>query len=605
MTEDKGHIVNNMNHKNMIAMWNYLKDYAKKKGLKDKDINIFEILNLPFPKTYSSALQYYTDPDQWSTIDTYVKCYLKIKEITGDPNTFRNCGRVTAEYRNLFTWQTIARAIGGLEDVITHCPISMHQWQNNKKVEVIIPAKSNKKGEITATFKYQYFPYIDSCDVYCSDDHLLGVIESIPTNFPANILKPWERLPLGQAKMVMVQHDPIKLFSGIFFKHLNLKPYYDKNILYIKDPNTNNTIDIGKKVILENTDLNGNKTYLGKHKIIEENPPAGTIQGTLITKTISYNGEQICEAGVIMGAPYFIFIYKCRSTKKAKFANKIKLFFKSKDILWKELVVVNNDLVTQIEIKNKAYDELKYYSENLENIVQNRTEELRKTSEYLRQLDHIIMRVVSHGLGNWSANAIADANLAINSIKDERTKDKTNEYFGRLITNCGIATLAAIGLNYYCKNNIMITVQDIADFLLRRANLSLILDLHVDEDVKSALVDGRIYMILSEIFQNAIKAQINQGYNDHLTLHINLDESTKMIKLVLKNKGKLHGNLQILKSIEDDFPEIHQGGWICRRLTNDLGGKITWAEEENTVKVILEVPVQREEYPRHGRINNV
>jgi hypothetical protein len=165
--------------------------------------------------------------------------------------------------------------------------------------------------------------------------------------------------------------------------------------------------------------------------------------------------------------------------------------------------------------------------------------------------------------------------------------------------------LAAIGLNYYCKNNIMIRVQDIADFLLRRANLSLILDLHVDEDVKSALVDGRIYMILSEIFQNAIKAQINQGYNDHLTLHINLDESTKMIKLVLKNKGKLHGNLQILKSIEDDFPEIHQGGWICRRLTNDLGGKITWAEEENTVKVILEVPVQREEYPRHGRINNV
>ncbi len=124
-----------------------------------------------------------------------------------------------------------------------------------------------------------------------------------------------------------------------------------------------------------------------------------------------------------MGAPYFIFNYKYRSTKKAEFANKIKLFFKSKDILWKELIVVNNDLVTQIEIKNKAYDELKYYSENLENIVQNRTEELRKTSEYLRQLDHIIMRVVSHGLGNWSANSIADANLAINSIKDERTKD--------------------------------------------------------------------------------------------------------------------------------------------------------------------------------------
>ena len=82
-----------------------------------------------------------------------------------------------------------------------------------------------------------------------------------------------------------------------------------------------------------------------------------------------------------------------------------------------------------------------------------RTEELRKTSEHLRRLDQVVMRVVSHGLGNWSANAIADAHLAIHSIKVDKITDKTHEYLSRLVSNCGVAALSAIGLNYYCKNN--------------------------------------------------------------------------------------------------------------------------------------------------------
>ena len=82
--------INNVNHKNMIVMWNFLRGFAEREGLNEGDVNIFEMLSLPFPKKYSNALKYYTDPSQWSPLEVYVKCYLKTKEVTGDPNTFRN-----------------------------------------------------------------------------------------------------------------------------------------------------------------------------------------------------------------------------------------------------------------------------------------------------------------------------------------------------------------------------------------------------------------------------------------------------------------------------------------------------------------------------------
>ncbi len=589
MIKDREYKTHNVNHKNMMVMWRYLKDFAKKRGLKEKDINIFEMLNLPFPQTHSSALQYYTDKNQWSTVDTYARCYLKVKEITGDPNIYRNCGWIAAKYRSLFTYQQIIRAIGGVEDALNYSPLSILEWQNTKTLEVIIPAKYDSAADkIKATFKYKYHPHIDSCDSYCSDYHLLGMLEALPANFPASYFKPWVFLPLGEARMIMVQHDPIKLYSGRFFEHLNLAPHYEGNKLYIRDPNINKIKNIGEKVILISSELDGKMVYLGKHEPSEGKPSDGKLLGTLITETISFKNELICEAGVIMAAPYFIFNYQCQAIKGAKnIGESIRYFFSSKKTLWEEMSKINTNYQLEIEEKNKAYNDLKYYSDNLESIVQKRTEELRNKSEYIRQLDQIIMRVVSHGLGNWSANAIADANLVKKTIKDA----KTNEYLSRLITNCGIAALASIGLNYYCKNNIKITLNEIADFLNQRAHLSPILDFHMDEDVASILVDGRVYMILSEIFQNAIKAQINQGYADRLVMRIGLDTSARYVKVVLTNRGKLYGDISILKSDSDDYPNSHQGGWICRRLAKELGGKITWREEEDSVKVILELPV--------------
>ena len=596
MLKDKEHSIYNVNHKNMIVMWSFLKRFAKKRGLKENDINVFEILGLPFPKTYSTALKYYTDQTQWSTLETYVSCYLKIREITGDPDTFRNCGHAAAKYRSLFTLQQITNSLNGPSAAINYIPQIVPDWNDTKIFEIIRPAIfDTAEQKVTATVKYVFHPHIEPCDDYCSDPHILGLFEAIPANFPASFLKPWVFLPLGQARQFMVQYDPIKLYSGRFFNHLHLAPHFEDNKLYICDPNTNSMKNIGKKVILVSSELNGNMLYLGKYEPLEGNLSEGIRLGTLITETISFKGEPICEAGVIMEAPYFLFNIHCKATRSAQLAWDFRYFFSTKRTLLQELFKTNEKLKREIEDKNRAYTDLQYYSNNLEIIVQERTDLLHQTSEYLRQLDQIVMRVVSHGLGNWSANAIADAHLALNSINNGKINDKTNEYFVRLISNCGIAALAAIGLNYYCKKNIMITVQDIADFLLRRSHLSLVLDLQVEEGVKSIEIDGRIYMILSEIFQNAIKAQLNQCYTDHLTMHIGLDASAKYVNIILKNKGKLHGNLQILKSISNDFPDKHQGGWICKRLTKEIGGRITWTEEENSVTVILKIPFRTAE----------
>ena len=592
--------INNYNHKNMRVLWNYLQDFAKKYNLKEDEINIFTMLNLPYPKAYSSAIKYYTDPDKWTTVDNFVNCYLKAKDITGDHNIYRNCGRGSSKHPQTHSFQALMKALSGIHEALNYCPLVINDWQNTKTIEIIDPAKINQiTDRVTAIFKYKYRPHLNPDDYYCCDYHMLGCMESIPTNIPASFIKPWKFLPMGLANMVMVQYNPLELYSGKFFQHLNLTPSYKNNLLYIRDPNTNNMINIGRKVILESSLMNGNTLFLGLHKPLEGDPPAKTQTGTLITETVSFNGEPICDAGVIMSAPYFIFEYTCETTKRAqKTGFTIRHFLTAKETnstIWGELEKLKLTMQREIDEKNKAYNDLKYYSDNLENIVAERTEELRKTSEHLRRLDQVVMRVVSHGLGNWSANAIADAHLAIHSIKVDKITDKTHEYLSRLVSNCGVAALSAIGLNYYCKKNITVTVQEVTDFLLRQAHLSFILHLYMDEAAKSVSVDGRIYMILSEIFQNAIKAQINQGYDDLLTMHISLDATAKFVNFTLTNRGKLHGNLQILKSMNEDFPDKHQGGWICKRLTKEIGGRITWTEEENSVKVILEIPFRTAE----------
>lgn len=590
---NKEQSVYNVNHKNMVIMWQFLKDFSKEHGLRQQDVNVFDMLNLSFPDTYKNALAYYTDETQWSTLDTYVDCYMKVKEVTGDPNTFRNCGRVAAKYRRLYSWQQLASALGGLRNAINYIPNIVPDWNDTKIFELLSPAEYDPlKKTVTAIFRYTFHKHIDPCDDYCSDPHILGLFETVPNNFPAAMIKPWVPLPIGKVKQTMVQYDPVKLYTGRFFKHLNLRPFFEDNRLNIYDPNSNTVKTIGKKVIFTRSDVNGKKMYVGKYETLTDTSSKNELTGTLITKTISYKGEPICEEGVIMEAPYFVFSLSCEARRITNMAWRLHYAVSTKRPLLKELFKTNERLRKEIDEKNTAYDDLKYYSDNLENIVQERTELLRQTADYVRQLDQVVMRVVSHGLGNWSANAIADAKLISHSVKDGMINDNTKDYFTRLVSNCGVAALAAIGLNYYCKNNVVIQIKDIRDYLFQRAHLSIIMDIQYDDAIKFTTVDGRIFMILSEILQNAVKAQVNQGYKDRLNMDICLDKENNFVVFTLTNTGKLLSNLHIPKEVNPDFPDKHQGGWICRRLTTDLGGTITWSEEKDKVKAEIRIPVK-------------
>ncbi|MDP2861870.1 MAG: hypothetical protein Q8N95_03665 [Desulfobacterales bacterium] len=132
-------MINNVNHKNMIVMWNFLKGYAEENGLKEEDINIFEMLKLPFPEKYQKALSYYTNSTQWSPLETYVQCYLKTKEVTRDPNTFRNCGRSAVKYKSIDNWRQIAHSFSGPMAAINFLPRVIPDWNDTKIFEIVSP----------------------------------------------------------------------------------------------------------------------------------------------------------------------------------------------------------------------------------------------------------------------------------------------------------------------------------------------------------------------------------------------------------------------------------------------------------------------------------
>ena len=380
-------MINNVNHKNMIVMWHFLKGYAEESALKEDDVNIFEMLNLPFPEQYRNALSYYTDPTQWSPLEIYVQCYLKTKEVTGDPNAFRNCGRSAAKYKSFANWRQIAQSVSGPMAAINVLPLVIPDWNDTKIFEIVEPPRFDiRSKQIKATIKYTFHSHIDPCDDYCSDPHILGLLEAIPTNYPRHIYKPWETLPLGNVSQSLVQYDPVKLFSGIFFKHLDLKPFFDGNLLYITNPDTGHVELIGRKVILVPSDLHGIQVHLGNYRDITGTVHDDEITGTLISETINVRGEPVCEAGIIMEAPYFIINYSFEELAITRKLLNLRSMFIGRNELLQQYFKVNDSLRVEIEEKNKAYEKVKEYANNLEERVEKRTNQYREQKDKAESL---------------------------------------------------------------------------------------------------------------------------------------------------------------------------------------------------------------------------
>ena len=419
-------MVNNVNHKNMIVMWNFLKGFAKKEGLNEEDVNIFAMLGLPFPEKYSNPLSYYTDPTQWSPLEVYVQCYLKARDVTGNPNAFRACGRSAAKYKSWGNWRELVKSLSGPSAAINILPNIIPDWNDTKTFELIEPAKFDlAERKVKAIIKYTFHPHIVPSDDYCSDPHILGLLEAIPTNWPKHLWKPWVTLPLGKIQQPLVQYDPIKLFSSRYFNHLDLMPAFDGNSLCIRHPIKNKLCEIGEKVILIPTEVNGKEVFLGKYKAIHDPVSENDFIGTLILETIEVNGETVCEEGVIMEAPYFIIKHSCEELRITQRFWIFRNFFRGRSALWQEYFQANKALHEEIEEKNKAYKKLEDYADHLEDMVEERTQELRETQAKLvetekRSLEHRI----TGGFAHEMRNALSGAQLEFRTTLNYKDKGK-------------------------------------------------------------------------------------------------------------------------------------------------------------------------------------
>lgn len=591
-----------ISHKLLMVMWQYLTVYAKKNKLNLNDVNLFEQLNLPYPAKYSSALEYYTDMNLWTTIDIYTACYLKLKEITGEPTAYRNCGRFATKSLAFLSTRKVTKAIFGITEVVNYSAMMVSEWQKAKTFKIIKPATKNKSGdEIDAIFKYTYNQDIDPCDVYCGDEHMIGTFENMSTNVPISWIRPWNRLPMGSVQMLIMQYEPIKLYSGKFFEHLKLEPHYNNHSLYICDPNTNSYKKVGHKVILESTIVNHQAVFLGKNRPFLGQSRTDEFVGTLITETVSYKGEIICEAGVILNGPYFLFTYNCKTTKQSyRKGRPLSYVFTSKKLIWEGIDQLHLHMQREIAEKHKALEELKCYIANQEIIIKERTEQLKQSMEYIRKLDQIIIHVVSHGIGNWAANTIADTNILKKKIKES----DYHEYIDRLLINSGIATLASMGLNYYCDDNAFVKMNNIIDGMQNQAQLYRIIDFKVDENVRELLVDSKVLLIISEMVQNAVKAQINQGIKNKIFMHIYSIEN--MVTIMIANRGTLNGIIKYIQDNREELPEKHKGILICKKLVSELDGKIYWSEDNGSVIAHLVIPIKNGTYyDKQSKTHNI
>ncbi|MFC2016542.1 sensor histidine kinase [Chloroflexota bacterium] len=409
---------NNVNHKNMDVMWRFLKGFAKEEELQEEDVNIFEMLQLNFPDNYSSALEYYTDPTQWSPLEIYVQAYLKTKEVSKDPNAFRNCGRSAASYGSFGPSEFIAKTLGGPTKAINNLPSFFPEWNDTKLVELVRPAKfSRSDKKMKETLMYKFHSDIEPHDDYCSDPHILGLLEAIPQRWSLPILN--RSLPKAEVQQPLVQYDPVKLFQGRFFDHLDLQPFFDENGLefYMRDPNKNEIVSVGKKVILLPTNVNEKEYFLGDYEHIT-GPVGDKIVGTLIQKTIEVDGELVCQEGVIMEAPYFLINVSFEELFFHKAYWNIKSFFTGRKDLFHELEESNKVLRTQVDQKNIALKEVRGYKDHLEELVEERTAQLieTKVAEAKRAQEAKTAKELGGGLAHGIGNVSSPAALQINTI---------------------------------------------------------------------------------------------------------------------------------------------------------------------------------------------
>jgi class 3 adenylate cyclase len=391
--------VNCINNRNTKIIRAYIENLL---GPEDK---IFDML--PFPEDrYQSAKEYLADEDEWTTHKTFQKVFRRAKEITGDPNFFFNCGASSAKLNSWGRFRMFIQLFSCPDDGIKRIPFFNKNMNDTKDIEIIKqPTYDKKCKKIHAILRVTFHEDQDPNKDYIGDPYLRGIISSIPTLWglpPANIEQP------------LNQYNPEILFNEEEeFLSFKLEPKIEKHKLTIFSPIEKRRKVFGKEVFLEPSFINGRKVFLGQFSDLDiniEREKTKKPTGMLITESLKIDNKDILTKGEIYNAPYFILhiAYDRLNTWKKPFnlffnnasrseqaremidtIDRLKNAVISKDAAYEKLRNTNQDLIL-------AKEKVRKYAENLEKMVEERTEDLAKAQEDLLSLNRGLKKTVNN-----------------------------------------------------------------------------------------------------------------------------------------------------------------------------------------------------------------
>ena len=357
--------------------------------------SLFEGLSYPRDQ-YLSAEDFFLNEDEWTTYDNYEQIFRKGKELVDEPDFFFNCGASSASLRSWGRFHYFVRVFASPNDGFKKVPFFNKNFDDTKEIEVILPPTYNHRSRKFRTImKVQFHNDIDPNNDYIGDPYLRGILASIPTI--------WGLAPASIRQTMTAYNPEVLLNQEPEFTQYRLDVKIEEDVMTLRDPNRGQRLQAGKKILLESEQVNGKEIYLGKYTEMPPDYQPGhddQREAILVTETIRFNDRVLLTAGEIFMAPYFIL--DISYGRVSTFHRMSQLWKKGEERgSGQELIETINQLRRSMGARNEAYAELEKtvkelvtakarldeHNRELENRVEDRTSELRKTQQDLLRLN--------------------------------------------------------------------------------------------------------------------------------------------------------------------------------------------------------------------------
>ncbi len=358
--------------------------------------SIFRGLSYPDDR-YGSPEEFFLNEDEWTTNEIFHAIFRRAGEISNEPYFYFNCGASSARLKSWGRFGYMARFFTGPDDGFRRLPFFNSNINDTKQIEIIVPPyydRSQKKMRVI--LKVDYHNDIDVEKDYIIDAYRRGMISSIPTVWG---------LPPAMIRQPINPYDPeILLNNEEEFAGYQLDARMEGDLLTVRDPIDERRKTVGKKILLETEIINGKKIYMGRY-MVPERPGSLLIknrrEAVMITDTVRIDDRILLKKGEICKGPYFIMEIAYDRLSWVKRLLYLIMKNSLEDDSEKHLTDTIDRLRETIKARNSAYRNLKSinrelmeekakvegYNVTLEQKVNERTAELRKTQEDLLVLN--------------------------------------------------------------------------------------------------------------------------------------------------------------------------------------------------------------------------